>query len=171
MRLGILSDTHDEYEWMKLAIAALKRRGAGFVVHCGDLSSAKMLELFDVRPNESAAGFIFGNADDELAAMERRAIALGVACLDDTRQFQMAGKQFAVVHGDDLDELHEAITGQKFDYVLCGHTHVWRDERIGRTRIINPGPAALLKERSPLMPATCALLHIDTDTLEQIVLS
>jgi len=28
-----------------------------------------------------------------------------------------------------------------FDIVIHGHTHRWRDERIGRTRFINPGTA------------------------------
>ncbi len=174
MLLGILSDTHDEYEWMKLAIKALEDRGAKVVVHCGDLCSARMLELFTVRPNETVAAFIFGNADDDLAAMEQRAKALGVTCLEDQgRVFEMAGKRFAVMHGDpgDPDDLDDLAASQQYDYVLCGHTHEWRDERVGRCRIINPGQAALLKDRNPTKPATCALLDVETDHLVRIPLS
>ncbi len=39
MRLGILSDTHDELERTRVAIALLRRAGAEALIHCGDLSS------------------------------------------------------------------------------------------------------------------------------------
>jgi predicted phosphodiesterase len=35
--------------------------------------------------------------------------------------------------------MRSAQQGQRYDYLLHGHTHVRRDERAGRTRIINPG--------------------------------
>ncbi|MBI2647490.1 metallophosphoesterase family protein, partial [Candidatus Woesearchaeota archaeon] len=47
----------------------------------------------------------------------------------------------------------------KYDYVLTGHTHIKRDEKIGKTRIINPG--ALFG----IHPYTIALLDVEKDKL------
>ena len=35
--------------------------------------------------------------------------------------------------------LNELIRSQKYDYVLYGHTHTKRNDKIGKTRVINPG--------------------------------
>jgi predicted phosphodiesterase len=46
------------------------------------------------------------------------------------------------------------------DYLLHGHSHEVRDERVGRTRIINPG--ALCRAAR----YTAAILDPDADALE-----
>ena len=43
---------------------------------------------------------------------------------------------------------------------MTGHTHIKRDEKIGKTRVINPG--ALFR----IYPYTIALLDVETDRLE-----
>ena len=44
-----------------------------------------------------------------------------------------------MIHGDDAALKRRLILGQQHDYLLQGHTHVPHDQRIGRTRLINPG--------------------------------
>jgi len=171
MRLGILSDTHGQADWMRYAISALRQRGATFVVHCGDIGPPALLDLFIIRPGEFRAAFVFGNSDDGRAALDQRARELGIDCLGQFGQFEMSGKKFAVLHGDDRRALRALLLAQQHDYLLHGHTHQWRDKRIGRTRIINPGPAALLRKRRPIVAPTCAILDVDAGRLEKIVLA
>ena len=45
------------------------------------------------------------------------------------------------------------------DYLLHGHTHETRDERVGRTRVVNPGAL------SRAARYTCALLDPRSDAL------
>jgi predicted phosphodiesterase len=52
-----------------------------------------------------------------------------------------------------------ALGTQGADYVLHGHTHVTRDERIGKTRIINPGALCRAAKK------TVATLDLAADVL------
>ncbi|PIY60138.1 hypothetical protein COY95_03330, partial [Candidatus Woesearchaeota archaeon CG_4_10_14_0_8_um_filter_47_5] len=54
------------------------------------------------------------------------------------------------------------INSKKYDYVLTGHTHEIRDEKIGSTRVINPGGHYYGNE------GTVAVLDLNTDSVEFI---
>ncbi|HEY2414087.1 MAG TPA: metallophosphoesterase family protein, partial [Pirellulaceae bacterium] len=45
----------------------------------------------------------------------------------------------AFLHGDDERLLAETIRAGKHDLVCHGHTHVVRQEKIGKTLVLNPG--------------------------------
>ena len=53
-------------------------------------------------------------------------------------EIELGGRRIAITHGD-RDELVEAHLSAQPDYLFLGHTHRRRDERIGLTRVINPG--------------------------------
>ena len=177
MRLGILSDTHSETEMMRLAIEALRHRGASYVIHCGDIGSPAMLDLFQVLPGHYGAGFIYGNSDVHKGdSLWRRAKELGVDYFEDFKAFEMAGLKFAVLHGHDEARLAAVIGGREHDVVLHGHTHRWRDERLEESglravRVINPGA---LDDPRPnaegVREKTCALFDLDFGRLEKIVI-
>jgi hypothetical protein len=75
------------------------------------------------------------------------------------QRVELGGKRFALVHGDNAWRFEETISGQQFDYVITGHTHVARDERHGRTRVINPGAVHRAAEPS------VAILETESDRL------
>jgi predicted phosphodiesterase len=54
------------------------------------------------------------------------------------------------------------LAAQEHDYLLHGHTHVRRDERVGKTRVINPGALHRAAEK------TVALLDLAADRLEYL---
>ena len=81
-------------------------------------------------------------------------------------ELPIARNQYLIaVHGHDQETLNELIAGQQFPYICHGHTHRVRDERIGKVRVINPGP--LYNSRDPGYP-TVAVLDTETDQLEFI---
>jgi hypothetical protein len=51
----------------------------------------------------------------------------------------LAGKRVFMIHGDQRSELEKRTASGDYDFVLHGHTHRFRDERVGSTRVINPG--------------------------------
>jgi uncharacterized protein len=153
--VGILSDTHDRVDAARAAVQLLQAQGAEYFVHCGDVGAEPILDLLAGLP----AAFVFGNNDWDRRGLERYAAALNVSCLGDAGGLELGGKSFHVLHGDDLRALRRAVDGQAFDYVLHGHTHVPRDERVGRTRVINPGALHRAREK------TVAVLDTETDAL------
>ena len=155
MIVGILSDTHDRAEAMNAAVQLLRGRGAEFFIHCGDVGSPHMLDaLAGLR-----AAFVFGNNDWDRADLQRYARDLQITCLGAFGELELGGKTFAILHGDDLRARQRILTEQRHDYLLQGHTHMSHDQRIGRTRLINPGALHRAREK------TVALLDTTKDLL------
>jgi len=156
--LGIISDTHENEKATKKAVALFRKNKADLVVHCGDIISPAMIELFEGLNMK----FVFGNNDGEEKGLNAQAKKFGFEEITHEKEFECNGRKFYVYHGTNEDKLGAAIKSNKYDYVLTGHTHVKRDEKIGNTRVINPG--ALFRA----YPYTVALLDAEKDELEFI---
>lgn len=133
--IGIISDTHEDKRMILKAVKVLVARSPALVLHCGDIISPPVLELFKGLPMR----FVYGNNDGERLGLKKKCEELGYIGIDDTACFEFAGKSFFVNHGTRSRVIDEAITTQQYDYVLHGHTHVRRDELCGKTKVINPG--------------------------------
>jgi len=133
--IGILSDTHDHADWMAAGLAILQKHDAEFFIHCGDIGGEECVDLLAGLPS----AFVFGNTDFDRAGLARYAASIDVACYGNFAKLELAGKKFAVIHGDDYKLKQRLLTAQEHDYLCQGHTHIRADERIGRTRLINPG--------------------------------
>ena len=158
MLLGILSDTHDRADAMAMGVRLLRSAGAAYYVHCGDVGDETVLDALAGEPS----AFVFGNNDWDRAGLRRHADTLGVTCLGDFGTLDLAGKKIAVTHGDDGGLLRRLVDAQDHDYVLLGHSHVAGEQRVGRTRLINPGALYRAKVK------TVALLDLATDALRWI---
>lgn len=155
MRIGILSDTHDRPDAMAAAMKVLRRHGAEFYIHCGDVGGQRVLDHLAGCP----AAFVWGNNDWDRPTLARYASAIGVACHDDLAELNLGGKSIAVIHGDDFHLRQRLLTEQRHDYLLQGHTHFPSDQRLGRIRLINPGALHRAREK------TVAMLDTDADAV------
>ena len=158
MLLGILSDTHDRYEIMGEAVRVLLARGAEYFIHCGDVCTPNLLDHL----SGLASAFVWGNCDWDRMGLQRYGESIGVPCYGAFASLELGGKQVAVLHGDDRQRMEGVLKAQEHDYLFHGHTHVKRDERVGRTRIVNPGALYRATEK------TVALLDTEKDLLEYI---
>jgi uncharacterized protein len=160
MLLGILSDTHDRYEMMAAGVRALRERGATYFIHCGDVCTPNLLDHLAGLPS----AFVYGNCDWDRMALQRYGQSIDVPCYGAFADLELGGKRVAVLHGDDRGKMEAVLSAQEHDYLFHGHTHVRRDERIGKTRVINPGALFRASEK------TVALLDTDADRLEYVVI-
>lgn len=132
----MLSDTHNEKENTRAALAVFRARGVDQLIHCGDLTRPKMVQLFQ----GWQAAFVFGNLDHDRPALSH-AVArtpgphhMGLifhTILNDTR--------IGVCHGHDELVLQAMIGSGAYDLVCHGHWHQRRNEKIGQTWVVNPG--------------------------------
>lgn len=143
------------------ALLALRNAGADYYIHCGDVGENSMLEQLAGLP----AAFVWGNNDFDRAGMRRYAADIGVRCLGGYGVVELEGKKLGVMHGDDFALKREVLQDQQLDYLFLGHTHVPADERVGRTRIINPGALHRASQK------TAALLDLATDGLQLTVVN
>ena len=161
MLIGILSDTHDRVDAMAAAMELLRARGAEFYVHCGDVGSERVIDHLAGVP----AAFVFGNTDWDRTSLSRYAEKLGVACHGAFADLELGGKRVAVIHGDDFRLRQRLLAEQRHDYLFQGHTHVRADERVGRTRLINPGALHRAREK------TVALLDTAADKVSHLAVA
>lgn len=133
--IGIISDTHEQIKEIEKAVDIFKNRKVDFVVHCGDLISIRPLKYFE----GLKMIIVHGNNNCDQEHYDEYTSKFGWEKITPTKEFAYEGKKFFVYHGQDTLILDEAIKSQKYDYILTGHTHKKRDERVEKTRIINPG--------------------------------
>ena len=159
MIVGIVSDSHGKAKRLRSALATLIEHGAEAVVHCGDVGSADCIAVLGEA--DLPVYVVAGNMDrrpDKLAAEAGRT---GVHFEADVVFVPLSdARHLAATHGNDPAVLARLIDEDGVCYVCHGHTHRRRDDRIGDTRVINPGA---LRHANP---SSVALLDTDTDTLE-----
>lgn len=135
MRIGIVSDTHAQVHSAQNAARMLESLDVEQVLHCGDIGSTAVVDVF----SPWITHYVFGNVDlqqqTELAAAIER--CKGV-CHGRFGSLELAGRRVALLHGDDGARLAQALDAD-WDLVCHGHTHVTRNERRGRTLVLNPG--------------------------------
>jgi hypothetical protein len=161
MKVGIVSDSHGSVKRLRKALALLAERGAEAVVHCGDVGSPECIEAL---ASGWSACAVAGNMDRRLERLAAAAERCGVRFSREAMTVPLGGgRLLAAAHGDAAVVLDELIRSGRFAYVCHGHTHRPRDERVGATRVINPG--ALRRPRGRLGP-TALLLDTDADEVE-----
>lgn len=136
MKIGILSDTHDNVDALTLALDRLRREDIYVVIHCGDLTSPWLVPLFE--------GFevhlVQGNVDDAFASMARAVSKLGNdSTCSQVYTADLDGVRVAALHGDDKPARQALQDSGLYDYVFHGHTHKRKDKVKGGVRVINPG--------------------------------
>ncbi len=155
MKIGIMSDTHNHVDNIRQVLDIFRERHVERIIHCGDITTHPIIELFE----GWTATFVFGNMDRghaDMMTLGRDLFGMGSIGYAFTAEWE--GVRIAACHGDDTQRLDEFIRSGLYDYVFHGHTHLRRDEKIGDTRVINPG--ALGGQRKQTRSA-CVL---DTDT-------
>ena len=133
--IALLSDSHNNVESVRTAVELIRARSVTEVIHCGDIVAPAMLDYFAGLPMH----FIFGNNETELDEINLNAQRLGFPPVDDELELVIEGKKCFVYHGTRDIYLVENIVRGGYDFVVHGHTHRMRNERIGTTQVVNPG--------------------------------
>lgn len=159
MLLGIVSDTHGHLPYTRQAVRMLESLEVDEVIHCGDVGSAEIVELFAAWPTH----FVLGNVDYDERSMGETVEAAGQEFHGRFGSLEREGIRVAFLHSDDVRRFQETVNGGKFDLVCYGHTHQAEQHREGRTLVLNPGalyratPHSLAVVEIPKLRAT----HID----------
>lgn len=161
MLIGVLSDSHGRVEMTRKAVELLVSRGAETLIHLGDVGTEHVLdELIGHH-----AYVVFGNCDWDIAGLTRHAECMGITVVHPLGWLDIEGRRIAFTHGH-LPHLMQDAIDSGADYLLHGHTHEIRDERVDRTRVINPGALfrAARYTAALLDPAADRLTAFDVNT-------
>jgi putative phosphoesterase len=136
MKIGVLSDTHDNLSNLTYVLELCRDRGITTIIHCGDLTGFEMVSHFE--------GFrvIYtpGNMDVATGAIKKRFEKMGEDnFVGIVYRGQLDGVPMAVTHSHIESKVMELVRQRRYKWIFHGHTHERRDEVLRGTRIINPG--------------------------------
>ena len=135
MRLGILSDIHDNISALRDALARLE--GVDTLICCGDLCSPFII-------NELGQGFtrdihiVFGNNDGDLFRITKNSLAFPhIQLHGEMAELEFDGCRFGINHYDTIGRVFAA--SNRYDVVCFGHNHQFEISEVDQTIVINPG--------------------------------
>ena len=138
MRIGIVSDTHNNLKNVAKIVELFNASDVSRVIHTGDVTQAKTLDVF-ADLNAPMFG-VYVNNDEERESLDA-AIA--------RHNFQFCEPPYTTVwHGRDIIVVHDPLEfeghlSEHHELALHGHTHRYRLEDWGtQTIIFNPGECA-----------------------------
>lgn len=147
MKLGIMSDTHDNIWKLEEAISHLSEAQA--VLHCGDICSPFMIRRLGERLAGVPVHVVWGNNDGDPFLISRVAVDFPSIQLHGlTARLEFDGRRVAVNHYPDI--ARDMAHAGRYDIVCYGHDHTAHEERMGDTLLVNPGEVLGLKGRSSL---------------------
>ncbi len=132
-KIGLISDTHDNVPNVMKAVEVFKKKRVDFVIHSGDIIAPVTINFF----KGIKAKFIKGNCDGDIENIKKIAEEQGSEYLGEAGTLSIDGKHIFVTHKP--DDAEQAAKSGRYSYVIHGHTHQKRDDKIGIARIINPG--------------------------------
>jgi len=160
MRIALISDTHNDQNKIKQALAKLQQEHITTVLHAGDVTSARMLRLFKAFDVWVARG----NMDHDPALNATVHELFGAQRLAVIHKLTLDGHTLTLVHNGESAAGRELIQSRDYDYVIHGHSHHPRDETLAGTRVINPGALGNTRWRRP----TFAILDLATGDLSWV---
>jgi len=149
MKIGILSDTHDNLPKIEKAVRIFNQKKVSLVLHAGDYIAPFSLYPFKKLKCEYLG--VFGNNDGEKDGLNK--ISEG-RIKDEPLEIVEDSKKIILIH--DLNKLD--LKDKSYDLIIYGHTHKSEIRRKDSSLIINPGECSgWLYRRS-----TVAILDLET---------
>jgi hypothetical protein len=155
MKIGILSDTHDNITLVRKAVSVFNSAEVGVTIHCGDYCAPFILkELANLK---CILHGVFGNVDGEIHYMTK----LAITDLKNIKLYGILGEitvenlRIAFTHNDIFAQA--LFDTNKYDCIFYGHTHICKIEYKDGKAFINPGEFAGLKSKP-------SVVIFDTDT-------
>ncbi len=138
MKIGIVSDTHNNLKNCNRIVEMFNESGVERVVHTGDITQAKTLEIFS---NLSMPMWgVYGNNDvGEMDSLVNAASQFSFEIIEPPMILTWLEKRIVVVH--DPLEL-SMVNPDDYDVILHGHTHRQTIEYDGDQLTFNPGECA-----------------------------
>jgi len=159
MRIGVVSDTHGNLSSARRAADLLLDEKVEQVLHCGDIGSPEVVQIFSRWPGH----YVFGNCDHDFSALTEAIELLEQTCHGEFGEIDLAGCRIALVHGHDHRRFQQAVGSQLYQLVCYGHTHVPEEHYEGQTLVLNPG--ALFRAN----PRTIAIVELPSLEIHRVI--
>ena len=137
MKIGIMSDTHDNTPAIVWMIEYLNDHQIEICLHAGDMINPGILHRF--RDHfKGQLHFVFGNNDGERSLATSRSLeAKNLNCHLLEMRLEFAGRKIFMNHYSTLSE--SIARSGEFEICIGGHDHEYRVTKYQKSIFINPG--------------------------------
>lgn len=119
MKIGLISDTHDNIQNIRKAVRKFNDKHVDVVIHAGDFVNPIAVEsLVGVK----LVG-VLGNNDTDIAGLTSTFNKIHGELKGEIFETVYDGMRFAVYHGTSLAMKEQLIKSGKYDVFIYGHTH------------------------------------------------
>ena len=156
MKIGVLSDTHDNLTNIRKAVEIFSKNGVEALIHGGDFCSPFTLAEFKPLADRGVKMHaVFGNNDGDRVLLVRRAADF-CSFTDGACIVTLDGRKIVILHYPDLGE--DLFRLGAYDLVIYGHNHKVRVEGEEK-KLLNPGTC------SGYLAETATIALVDTRTM------
>jgi putative phosphoesterase len=161
MLVGVISDSHDHLPNLRQALTILAQRRVPVVFHCGDLIAPFVTRELGQFPG--AVHTVFGNndADRFLALKVQQTAAPNVTHHGEFGFVAVESHRIGLTHYGEY--ARGFVAAKQCDAAFYGHTHEFKEERIGGGLVLNPGELLGMKGR----PSFC-IYNTELQSFERI---
>jgi len=161
MILGVVSDTHNHIDNVEKIIDIFNSNNVEKVIHTGDITQSKTLVRFK-RLKCPLLG-VYGNNDQEEHGLVETAKENGFTFQEPPFSLEIEKRKISIFHEPDEIEIF-IKKNPSVNLIIHGHTHRYRNEMIGKVKIINPGECAgIIKGKNSV-----GLINLKDLSLERI---
>ena len=163
MKIAIISDSHDNIVNLEKFINWANKNEIEKIIHCGDLCGPNVVTDVIASNFKGDVHFVYGNVGDRETLEKKIQGVDNVKFYGDRGEIEIENKKIAFVHRP--EEAKELAKTDKYDFIFYGHTHEPWEEKIGKTRLYNPGTLAGMFNK-----ATFAVYNTESDKVELKIL-
>lgn len=132
--IGIMSDSHDNLDAIRKAVAVFNDADVNLVIHAGDLIAPFTVKEFKKLNCKFEA--IYGNNDGERNILKQA--YRDICHLKDFKELKIQNRKIAVIHGTTEAIVDALVKSKKYDMVIRGHNHRY-EVLEGESLLVNPG--------------------------------
>lgn len=143
MKIGVLSDSHAKVDLAEFCIKKLKKEGAEFLIHAGDIVKEDTLKL--LKKSSLPYKAVLGNNDSNLVSLVDK-----YELFSEPYYFKINGLHVKLMH-------HPFYFKPDVDLIVYGHTHYYEAKLVKKTLFLNSGEVCARKKNL----CECALLEVN----------
>ncbi|MFH1427084.1 MAG: YfcE family phosphodiesterase [Patescibacteria group bacterium] len=142
MKIAIISDSHDNLVNINKMLKYVKENRIKTIIHCGDVCSPEVLRYL-AKNFKNNIYLILGNVFGTKEGYNKKiAEYKNVHILEDGDSIKITNLSLKIGLTHYPKMAKEMAKTKKYDVIFYGHSHKPWEERIGQTRLINPGTLA-----------------------------
>ena len=143
-KLAVIADVHDNLVNLQKTLDYIKQEKIDYLISLGDLQSLEAWQILDEL--DIPVWAVMGNADKDIIGEKKlKAILKNIHFSANIASVELNQQKIIFGHYPEIIKKIILNYPNKYSLALAGHTHLPWEEKIGLTKLLNPGNIANIR--------------------------